>query len=96
MVTYNLQVYQDAHKEEDGEEEDKGRGSSVSPPTPCFDRKYHLEESIFESDPALSWMGAAGSRWLRELTLRGFSTSEHSYWGQGIWWQGNRSLCFVG
>ena len=32
----------------------------------------------------LSWMGAAGSRWLRELTLRGFSTSEHSYWGQGI------------
>lgn len=62
MVTYNLQVYQDAHKEEDGEEEDKGRGSSVSPPTPCFDRKYHLEESIFESDPAALM---DGSSWIQ-------------------------------
>ena len=61
-TVYNHQVYQDAHKGEDGEDEDRGRGSSVSPPTPCFDRKCRLEESIFESDPAALM---DGSSWVK-------------------------------
>lgn len=47
-----FKVYQDAHKEEDGEE-DRGRGIYVTPPTPSPDM------SIFESDPTALMDGSS-------------------------------------